>query len=530
MSYQGRYQGQKSYSGKKKWWPGKGKPAAAIEPHKRISTPSDLQLAIFSNVAESSSNTFIRARAGTGKTSSLSEALFRLAESGHKLPKCGFFAFNNRIANEAKGKLTPLASWVDVMTCHSYGLRALKAYDSHVEVDDEKNIETCKMEAIVRALVGGADEQTELRYMLRKAASLAKCYLAETVAEVADVCDLHGVEIGDDSTAFYENVVKALEMSVEQRQRVNFDDMIYLAVKLGVRVPQYSLVVIDEAQDLSKARLELMLRGVSPGGRIISVGDDMQSIYGFAGCMSDSVDNIIKRTDATVLPLNITYRCGKHIVELAKQIVPDYIAAPTAPDGEVVECSESYCMSHAEHGSYVLSRTNAPLVGACLSFIKAGKRACVQGRDLGRSLVWMIRRSEAESVDGFLTWLSAWEQTECERLTEKGKDCSLINDKAEVLRIFCEGERDLAGVKTRIGKVFDDDNDDTRIVCSTTHKAKGTEKDTVWVLTDTFKAAKGGEEARIWSVAITRAKTHLYLVSKHFSGSDPVVEEVVEDG
>ena len=107
------------------------------------------------------------------------------------------------------------------------------------------------------------------------------------------------------------------------------------------------------------------------------------------------------------------------------------------------------------------------------------------------------------------------------RLTARNKDCSQINDKAEVMRIFCEGETSLEGVKGRIAKVFDDDTDDSRVVCSTTHKAKGLEKDTVWVLTDTFKASKGGEEAHIWYVAITRAKNSLYLVSKKFAGSDP---------
>ena len=115
-----------------------------------------------------------------------------------------------------------------------------------------------------------------------------------------------------------------------------------------------------------------------------------------------------------MLPLNITYRCGKHIVALAQEVCPDYVAADTAPDGEVIECGENYMMSHAEPGSFILSRTNAPLVGTCLNLIKAGKRASVSGKDLGRNLTWMIKRSEAVSVSGFLDWLSTWESTECE--------------------------------------------------------------------------------------------------------------------
>ena len=290
MSYQGRYpsSGQK-YTGKKKWWPGKGKAAVAVEPHRRIMSPSDLQFAIFDDMLNSKRNTFVRARAGTGKTSSMAEGLFRMKDTVAVKPKTGFFALNNRIAAEAKGKLAPL-SWVDVMTCHSYGWRALKAKDSRSEIDDEKNLDTSKMEAIVRALVGADDEQTDMRYNLRKATSLAKSYLAETVGEVEDVCAKHGLEVGDNEDEFYANVIKALHMSVEQRQRVNFDDMIYLAVKLNVRGPQYDLVIIDEAQDLSKSKLELMLSAVSTQGRIISVGDDFQSIYGFAGADSDSVD------------------------------------------------------------------------------------------------------------------------------------------------------------------------------------------------------------------------------------------------
>ena len=65
------------------------------------------------------------------------------------------------------------------------------------------------------------------------------------------------------------------------------------------------------------------------------IGDDKQAIYGFCGADSGSLFRLKDELDAKVLHLTKTFRCGKAIVEEAKQFVPDFQAAQTNCDGVI---------------------------------------------------------------------------------------------------------------------------------------------------------------------------------------------------
>lgn len=501
----------------KKKWNGYKKPAPIVRiPHVPICNPSAQQVAIWDDMANGMGNTVILARAGTGKTTTYIEGLYRMSPTRSVM----VFSFNTRIAAEATSKV-PV--WVNVKTCHAFGLMCLKSAWGHVEVDKDKDWN------IATAIVGNAPEKTELCFNVSKAMSLAKSYLADTSSAIEEVCDKHGIELcGEKKEDFIAHVLKALDMSAwvehinpatgekykQVNKRISFDDMIWLVIKHNISTPKYDDIIVDEAQDLNRARLELTLRARKDTSRYFAVGDDMQAIYGFCGADKDAIGYIIERTSAKTLPLTTTYRCGKSIVALAQAVVPDYNAAPTAPDGEVVDVSETYMLQNAQPGDFILSRTNAPLVPLCLQFLKEGRKANIQGRDMGKSLSYMIKRSGAESVDGFLTWLGNWKETECARLAAKNRDTGPTADKAEVLEALCEGAAQLSDVRANISRLFDDiENDMARIMLSTVHKAKGLERERVYMLTSTFKADKGAEEANIWYVAVTRAKSLLHLVS-----------------
>lgn len=69
---------------------------------------------------------------------------------------------------------------------------------------------------------------------------------------------------------------------------IDFDDMILLAtqlVKTGEFKPKWKHILVDEFQDISMARLELLKEIYTKGPRPIwtVVGDDWQSIYRFSG-------------------------------------------------------------------------------------------------------------------------------------------------------------------------------------------------------------------------------------------------------
>jgi DNA helicase-2/ATP-dependent DNA helicase PcrA len=288
---------------------------------------------------------------------------------------------------------------------------------------------------------------------------------------------------------------------------------------LGLKVRQFDMVFIDEAQDLNKAQIELALGSIRPGGRIISVGDEHQAIYGFRGADSNAIQNIVDRMGSKRMPLSVTYRCAKSIVEMAQTIVPGLQAAPGAEQGLVEEMSINKLETMVRPGDFVLSRVNAPLIKWCLALLKAKIPANIQGRDMGRTLTALIKKSGAKNVDTFLAWLVDYEEMEVQRLVTAKRDSSVVSDKVECLRVLCEGTRSLDDVKDNIDKLFKDGNDYDRVILSSTHKAKGLERDRVFMLRDTYrngrKPDKGGgqEEDNLAYVAITRAKKELYLVS-----------------
>src|SRR5690606_4863513 len=90
-------------------------------------------------------------------------------------------------------------------------------------------------------------------------------------------------------------------------------------------------------------------------------------------------------------------------------------------------------------GDFVLSRTNAPLIKWCLRLLKGGIPANIQGRDLGKNLLSIIKKSKAENVNSFLEYLYNWAEIERERLIKNKKDTGIIDDKVECFEVLCEG-------------------------------------------------------------------------------------------
>jgi DNA helicase-2/ATP-dependent DNA helicase PcrA len=466
-----------------------------------MTTPtwSIFQRAIFADVAEGAGHVLVRARAGTGKTTTIVEAL-RHVPAGKT---AGLFAFNKAIERELSARAP---AGVTVKTLHSFGFSALRSA-FRCRLDDDKTAR------ITRELFGEAALRGGRLGNLLKLVSRAKATLAENAEDIDRLVDDVGLDVPEAQRAgFVADAADILTACYRDTTSCDFDDMIWLAVRHGVRLPTFDYVFVDETQDLNRAQIELALRAVRRGGRVFAVGDDRQAIYGFRGADARAVDRIVERLSARVLPLSITYRCGKRIVELAREIVADYEAAPTAPEGDVCAASEASLRADAAPGDFVISRKNAPLIGLCLGYIAAGKPATIAGRDIGAGLLALVERAKTEEIKELLIFIDTWCREETDRLALRGRDPQPVQDRADCIGALCEGAPNVAEVRARITALFSDTDDTRRIVCTTTHKAKGLERDRCWVLAETFTQGANVEEDNLWYVAITRAKTQLCIV------------------
>ena len=177
---------------------------------------------------------------------------------------------------------------------------------------------------------------------------------------------------------------------------IDFTDMLTLACTQFRRyVPKYGNVVIDEAQDLSKAQQMLMLASIEKGGRFVAVGDPWQAINGFAGAMNDSFSQLVDLAHGNELPLSVNYRCGSEIIKLAQSVYPTIQANPNAHKGEVKYVSD---FSELQNSDYIICRKSAPIISLALKLIANGKSAYVLGKDILEGLQNLINRVNATTI------------------------------------------------------------------------------------------------------------------------------------
>lgn len=341
----------------------------------------------------------------------------------------------------------------------------------------------------------------------------------ESIAEEFDcIPDKEWEDDGWDTLHVARMAQRAMRAALHKTGEIDFDDMIFIPVASGWVRPDYDMVVVDEAQDMNAAQI-LLARG-SCRGRIAVVGDDRQAIYGFRGADSTSIDRLKAELRAVELPLTITYRCPRAIVALAADIVPDYTAAPGAPVGVVTACPSTAIPKLCVPGDFVLSRKNAPLTGICLAILRSGKRAKIEGKDIGERLVGIVRKLKAKSIPDLLTRLGRWLEKESARAMRTKHPEEKIDKLKDEVETICGLAAGLSGpreLETRIEALFDDSEGDgnVAVVCSSIHRSKDLESDRVFLLVDTLYPRKRNdiEERNIHYVGLTRAKRELTLVS-----------------
>lgn len=123
-----------------------------------------------------------------------------------------------------------------------------------------------------------------------------------------------------------EPIFKAYEYQLKVADEIDFNDMINIAtdyVKSRKVTNPFSYVIVDEYQDISKARFSLLaaLRA-SKFFDLFCVGDDWQSIYRFAGSDVSYILNFEKYWGPTTISrIETTYRFTKSLIEISGSFI-----------------------------------------------------------------------------------------------------------------------------------------------------------------------------------------------------------------
>lgn len=497
--------------------------------------PSKYQEAIFEYIEKGQGHLVVEAAAGSGKTYTLVKSLELIPPSKRVLMS----AFNTDIVNELKKKTKDIDN-VDIKTLHGLGLTFLKKnfpskaleidtfkYESHIKnnINSYTSLNTYKLKG-----------REYFRYLdnIKKYVDFARFYLCQTVKDLDFIEQRYDIDtIGDEK----EIAIEVLEWGKRNIETVDYTDMVWLPNVLYLKPIGllYDFIMVDECQDMNRAERELILKCFKMGTRLVSVGDSQQMLYSFAGGDPDSFNALKSIPNTVCLPLSISYRCARNIVELAKQIVPTIEANDDGRDGEVLR---NVSLDNVCDGDMILCRNNAPLLQVYNSFLKLGKKAFIRGKDIGNNLKKVVKSTRQKNLnvdckeDGVFVRL----YDDLFTLRNKIMDVHGIDEQAamrspqimnkldiiKTLEILAEGINTTDEIVEKIESIFSKKNKKEGIALSTIHKAKGLESDNVYIVCESLMPSKSAtkdwevkQEQNLIYVAYTRAKNKLGFIDEN---------------
>lgn len=511
----------------------RGRKKKIVEPAQIMSgfIPSKYQQDIFDFIQHGNGNSVINALAGSGKTSTIVNAVKLIPSTCNAL----FIAFNKEIVKELEKKLAGVKN-VQVKTLHSLGLLMIRRnLGTNIEIDEykyrtfiKKNIKQLSSADFDKMTTKLIQQYTDNVIQL---CDLGRYNLAQCEKDLLQVSARHDIPIIDDECNAVLNVMK---WGRENTTSIDFTDMVWLPYELTLNPIglQYDYIFIDECQDLNAAQRELFLRCFRRGTRFIAVGDKKQAIYSFAGADAESFAKLQNLPNTTTLPLPISYRCPKKVVNLANQFVDTMECREGASDGEIVH---NVSIKDIHDGDMVLCRTKMPLIKLYMRYLRMGVKSYVRGQDIGLNLLRMVDKTEqivlnvSLQKDGVFARLYDDLFEERNRLMIKRgmdlEDATLSNqimnkyDSIKALEILAEGLTSARDLHDRIENVFAESADG--VCLSTIHKAKGLEANNVYILCKTLMPSRLAtqdwekeQEQNLMYVAYTRAKYKLGFVSE----------------
>lgn len=513
--------------------------------------PSKYQLAIYDFVEHGLGNAIISASAGSGKT----YTIIKLLDYIPKDKKVLIVAFNRDIRQEIKAKvINDGHKNVQVDTFHSLGYKILNANFNRRFVNTDPN--EYKYSNYISSNISQLSTINTFRlgkqfsqYIsnIQNLVNFGRCYLSETVEDLDKICERYGIIcIADEK----EVAVKVLEWGEKCLDEIDYTDMVWLpnTLHLDSKFYKYDWIIVDECQDLNMVEKDMLFTCRRMGTRMMFFGDKAQAIYSFSGADSEAFDKLKDLEDTIQLPLSISYRCPKNIVEYVHYLVPTIeYDKKNKTKGEVIENAN---LADVKDGDMILCRNNAPLAQIYIELLRNGVKAKILGKDYSANLSKTIRNTKEEllnvdlSVQGVFsklydifydlveTAMHKQNITKEEALTSSTIIAKL--DEIKVLEILSEGLTTSKELQERIKDIFTD-NKESGIILSTIHKSKGLESPNVYIACKSLMPSKTAkqpweieQENNLIYVAYTRAKKKLgFLDETEFKQFDAYNPETI---
>jgi len=486
---------------------------------------------------------------GTGKTTHLLRIVEKeLRENKVNPNKIAYLAFTNQAADEALSRAISqlnynIKDFMNFRTLHSLAYRELHLKEDNIMNDNDYNFLSNKL-------------QIKLSNPNQSVKTYGTSFPDDIFMQVIDGAKIRGLTtenfFNDPNTGHLPGGILKLkyidEALIKYKRARNKYDMTDMIVDFNQKhydlMPNFDVVIIDEAQDLSWLQWKMVERIITNAKRVYVAGDDDQAIYRWAGARPEYLMNM----EGTRTILNKSYRLSKLIHAKANNLikrVKDRVDKEwTSRDekGEVniypveqlQKMKEGQWLILARDG-YRLDKLEEELKIYGYYFAR-GDRVSINKRVQDAVLAWEdIRKGkmlDIKRVKSFYNYIKTGTGVAKEHKAMKNVDKEkLFSFDTLTSEYGLKVSKDLPWFKA-LENI--EDNKKTyvrmclrrkenirrapRIKLSTIHGSKGGEADNVMLLTDLTRKAdaeywrKRDEERRVFYVGMTRARNTLNIV------------------
>ena len=482
---------------------------------------------------------------GTGKTQTLLNKVMEYKNSGTPLERIGYFAFTRKAAYEARDRFLeafpPLTkkNIKHFRTLHSFAFRYLGLQEENVMQEEHYKIigEECGLK-----IKYATYEKNEFNGIFTSNSEYLNLINLASVRNISVLDQLDRNEhLGKIERDKIQVVAKHIEDYKNTYKLIDYNDMLNQFIDQiqlpDAKVPEFDVIFIDEAQDLSLLQWK-MITALQPHTKDIYIaGDDDQAIFGWAGADVDSFINFnaveIPLKQSKRVPLIVHQRALLRLDNIKLGRLEKPWNTPTSEEGTLKIFFSIDPINLSKGDWYILARTNDLLK----PIIKDLRRRGVyfetkDGRSMSESLYRDILNWEKWKKGKELSTIEV--QRLLERFNKKLKETEdklfKLNDLKKEYKLNSQLQWYDAftaitpNTKTYIRTMRSHGEDlrlKPRIKVLTLHGSKGGEATNVIILQNqtrnTIKGAtktimKQDEEQRVWYVGLTRCSKNLFLI------------------
>ena len=489
---------------------------------------------------------------GTGKTTYLLQLVEKELKNGVAPNKIGYFAFTKKAAEEALSRAAntfkyDTKDFRHFRTLHSLAYRELSLREEDVMNDDDYSFLSNKL-------------QIKLSNPNKKVEKYGAGLPDDVFTRIIDLSKINGIPAKqqfDNPTTGHlpggwlklDYIERGLHEykfgGIFPRKKYDYTDMLIQFNKRDVDLmPEFDVVIIDEAQDLSWLQWQMVDRIAQRTKRVYIAGDDDQAIFKWAGARPEFLINMKgerKILDKSYrLPLKIQKKATDLISRVKERVDKQWSAREE--EGEINYYPTEQLSKLTEGDWLVLARNkytldkleeNLKLNGY---YYSRNNTTSVDSRVLKGIKSWeSIRKGEKityKEVKQFYYFLHVDKSVEKGHKTLQRADREALYDyktlttnhglKVDSNLPWFEALDSIPRIKSsyiravlRRGQNLDYS---PKIKLSTIHGAKGGEADNVMLLTDLSRRTDESywkdkdEERRVFYVGMTRAKKSLNIV------------------